>query len=163
MCPRLLSSLVLGSLLGCLPSPAARPLDERQAEADIRRIEHLWAQVAVTGDPAIIDQILADDFVGVAPDGVQYSKQDFIADTRAHPLGFLSNELDSIRVRFVGTVAIAQGSETFRRADSSQGRFVWTDVLAHRDGRWVIVAAQDIMLPGRPQPSTGLFAVPSTP
>lgn len=96
----------------------------------------------------------------MAPDGTQYTKQDFIADTRAHPLGFLSNYLDSIRIRFLGRVAIVHRSETFRRVDSARGRFVWTDVLEHRDGRWVIVAAHDLMLPLGPHPPGGSLRHP---
>jgi hypothetical protein len=159
---RILSGLLLIALPGCL-QPAVKPFDAGEAEADIRRIEHLWAQVAVTGDPSVIDQIFSDDFLGVAPDGAQYTKQEFISDTRAHPLGFLSNDLDSVKVRFVGVVAIAQGSETFRRADSTLGRFVWTDVLERRDGHWLIIAAQDAMLSLSSTPAGGLFETPTKP
>jgi hypothetical protein len=162
MGPRFSRSLLLASLLGC-SSPATRPFDERDAELAIRHIEHLWAQVAVTGDPTVIEEIFADDFLGVAPDGAQYTKQAFIADTRAHPLAFLSNDVDSIRIRFLGAVAIAQGSESFRRADSSLGRFVWTDVLEYRQGRWLIVAAQDVMLSLTTSSPKGLFERPSKP
>jgi hypothetical protein len=34
-----------------------------------------------------------------------------------------------------------------RRAESERGRFVWTDTWIRRDGRWQIVAAEDLIAP----------------
>jgi len=47
--------------------------DENEARAKIRDIEHSWAQVAVSGDPAVVEKIFADDFLGVSPDGAHYT------------------------------------------------------------------------------------------
>jgi uncharacterized protein (TIGR02246 family) len=161
--------MIAGLLLLGLPScggapPSDASYDRTQAEAEIRAIEDSWAQVAVSGDPAVIGRIFADDFVGVAPDGVHYTKQGFIEDTKAHPLGFASIEIEEMKVRFERNVAVAQGHETFTRKDGGRGRFVWTDVLVRRDGRWQLIAAQDAMVPDAEQPtSVGLFdASPST-
>jgi uncharacterized protein (TIGR02246 family) len=140
------------------PPPTDASYDRTQSEAEIREIENAWAQVAVSGDPAAIERIFANDFVGVAPDGAQYTKQGFIDDTKAHPLGFTANELKEMKVRFEGNVAVAQGHETFTRKDGERGRFVWTDVLARRDGQWQLIAAQDAMVPDAEQPtSVSLF------
>jgi uncharacterized protein (TIGR02246 family) len=154
--------LLLAAAQACsIEHNVQKPYDPTQAEAEIREIERSWAQVAVTGDPSVCEQIFADDFVGVAPDGTQYTKQAFIDDTKAHPLGFTANELDAMKVRFEGDVAVAQGQETFTRKDGAKGRFVWTDVLVRRGGKWRIVAAQDAMVPGTGQASgAGLFAGP---
>lgn len=121
--------------------------DQDEAREQIRGIERAWAQVAVSGDPAGVEQILADDFLGVSPDGAHYTKQAFIDDTRAHPLGFVSNELNNIQLRFFGDVAVAQGDETFTTQAGDKGRFVWTDVLVRKRNQWQIVAAQDAMAP----------------
>jgi len=139
--PAVATILMFAGLGSCRSLPGDRAGTERE----IREMECAWAQVAVTGDPTVMEQILADDFLGVSPDGVQYTKREFIEDTRANPLGFTSNDLDGMKVRFFGNVAVAQGSETFARKSGELGRFVWTDVLEHRDGRWQIVAAQDAM------------------
>ena len=132
-------------LAACGVSPGGGSYDRAAAEAEIREMERAWAHVAVSGNPAIIERIFADDFLGVSPEGAQYTKQMFIDDTKAHPLGFLANEIDEIRVRFYGDVAVAQGSETFTRQGGDTGRFVWTDVLVRRDGAWKIAAAQDVV------------------
>ena len=151
--------LLLLGMQSCSRPPDDTPYDRAQAEAEIKEIELAWAKVAVSGDPAVIEQIFADDFVGVSPDGAQYTKREFIADTKANPLGFTSNELNEMKVRFAGNVAIAQGHETFTRKDGGQGRFVWTDVLERRDGKWQLIAAQDAVAPVAEQPTgAGLFA-----
>ena len=150
--------LLLLGMISCGRPPADASYDRAKAETEIREIERAWAQVAVSGDPAVIEHIFADDFVGVSPEGTQYTKQEFIDDTKANPLGFTSNELNEVKVRFLGNVAIAQGHETFARSDGERGRFVWTDVLVRRDGKWQLVAAQDLMMPVAEQPtSAGLF------
>ena len=144
-----------------IASCGSRGFDEEHARAQIREIEHSWAQVAVSGDPAIVEQIFSDDFLGVSPDGAQYTKQGFVDDTKSHPLGFTANELNDMNVRFFGDVAVAQGDETFTTKTGDQGRFVWTDVLVRRDDTWRIVAAQDAIAPvAGDATDTSLFASP---
>ena len=159
------------ALLVSCRAPANMPYEPAQAEADIKEIELSWGQVAVSGDPATIEKIFADDFVGIAPDGTQYTKSQYIEDTKANPPGFKSITLDEMKVRFFGRIAIAQGRETFTKQDGEKGRFVWTDVLERRKGVWVIVAAQDVVAaPGERPSGAALFpsggttdAVPASP
>ena len=115
----------------------------------------------MSGDPAGVEQIFSDDFLGVSPDGVHYTKQAFIDETRAHPLGFVSNELNNIQLRFFGDVAVAQGDEIFATKAGDKGRFVWTDVLVRKGDQWRIVAAQDAIAPAEGTTiGTSLFAGP---
>jgi ketosteroid isomerase-like protein len=109
--------------------PPVSSFDHVQAEAEIQALERAWADVVVSGNPTVVERIFADDFLGVSPDGQQYTKQQFIDDTRKNPLGFTANEVNDVKVRFEGNVAIAQGHETFTRKDGRKGRFVWSDVL----------------------------------
>lgn len=135
--------------------------NQGEAREQIRGIERAWAQVAVSGDPAGVEQIFSDDFVGVSPDGAHYTKQAFIEQTRAHPLGFISNELNDIQLRFFGDVAVAQGNETFTTKAGDKGRFVWTDVLVRKGEQWRIVAAQDAIAPAEGTATGGsVFAGP---
>jgi len=145
--------LLITAFLSCRSESGDKGYDRTQAEAAIGKIEREWAQVAVTGDPGVIERVFADDFVGVSPDGVQYTKRGFIDDTNANPLGFRSNEVSEVKVRFFGNVAVAQGDETFTKQSGDRGRFVWTDVLVRRQGGWQIVAAQDAVAPADSQPT----------
>jgi uncharacterized protein (TIGR02246 family) len=153
-----MAAVLLLTFPSCTRPAGAPTFDHAQADTDIQGMERAWAEVAVSGNPSVVERILADDFLGVSPDGTQYTKQQFIDDTKAHPLGFASNEVNDIQVRFEGNVAIAQGRETFTRKDGVKGRFVWTDILVLRNGHWEIVAAQDTMVPATEGPAaTALF------
>lgn len=121
--------------------------DQKQAEQYIRESERQWAESVATGDTSGIERILADDFIGVDPEGRLYNKQQMIADTRNAPKSFVSNRLNDVKVRFYGSTAIAQGSETWEKRSGDRGRFVWTDTWLQRNGNWQIVAAEDLIAP----------------
>src|SRR2546430_12844856 len=66
---------------------------QRQAEWEQYLIEseREWAESVATGDTSVIERILADDFVGVAPKGHSYDKAKMISDTRESPKYFVSD------------------------------------------------------------------------
>lgn len=146
--------LLIGPARGSAEPPKT-PGAQVAAEDQIREVEREWAQTAVTGDVSVIERILADDFIGTSPEGGLYTKQDFINEMKAHPSAFTSNHVNEVKVRFFSNAAVAQGNETFTRDNGETGRFVWTDVLVQRDGRWQVVAAEDLIAPVSSQPSGG--------
>jgi aminopeptidase C len=73
-----------------------------------------------------------------------------IADTRTAQQYFVSNRLNEVKVRFYGDTAIAQGDESWERRSGERGRFVWTDTWIRRNGRWQIVATEDLVAPESP-------------
>ena len=121
--------------------------DQKETERYILESERQWAESVATGDTSAIERILADDFIGVDPKGRQYNKQQMIDETRNAPKAFVSNRLNDVKVRFYGNTAIAQGSETWEKRSGERGRFVWTDTWLQRNGRWQIVAAEDLIAP----------------
>ena len=88
---------------------------------------------------------------GVDPKGKTYRKAEMVADTAGAPEYFASNQLGDVVVRFHGDMAVAQGSETWHRKKGSPavGRFVWIDTWLKRNGRWQIVAADDLIAPAQ--------------
>ena len=123
--------------------------DTRDAERYIIDSEHQWAESVATGDSSIVERILADDFIGVDPKGGSYDKAKMVSETRDAPKYFLSNHANQVRVRFYGDTAVAQGDETWKRRSGEplRGRFVWTDTWVRRNGKWQIVAAEDLIAP----------------
>jgi len=130
----------------------AREQDHREAERYIIESERAWAESVATGDASVVERILADDFVGVDPKGRLYDKSKMVSDTREAPKYFVSNHANEIKVRFYGDTAVAQGDETWERrsGDPLRGRFVWTDTWIRRNGKWQIVAAEDLIAPEKP-------------
>jgi hypothetical protein len=110
-------------------------------------MERQWAQAACTHD-GIEKTILAEDFYGTAPDGSRYSKQQEIARSS----GKITEEactLYEVKVHFYGdSMAILYGSESaiHNEPDGRKHRvkLTWTDTWLKRDGKWQIVAAQDM-------------------
>ena len=121
--------------------------DQKETERYILESERQWAESVATGDISAIERILADDFIGVDPKSRLYTKQQMIGDTRSAPKHFVSNRLNDVKVRFYGNTAVAQGSETWEKRSGERGRFVWTDTWLQRNGRWQIVAAEDLIAP----------------
>ena len=122
--------------------------DYKKAEEYIRESEKQWAESVASGDSGVIVRILADDFIGVDPDGSQYNKEAMVKGTFDAPKYFLSNHLNEVKIRFYGNTAVAQGNETWvKRKDSFTGRFVWTDTWVLRNDKWQIVAAEDLIAP----------------
>jgi ketosteroid isomerase-like protein len=126
----------------------AKPVEQSQAESEhyIVESERQWAESVASGDTSAVERILADDFLGVSPEGDLYDKKKMVADTRTAPQVFLSNHLNGDKVRFFGDTAVAQGSESWekRKGEPRYGRFVWTDTWIRRNGQWQIVAAEDL-------------------
>jgi ketosteroid isomerase-like protein len=114
-------------------------------EKNIQDSEAQWAESVSTGDASVLKRILADDFVWIYPDGSQvlWAKAEAVADAQAGPGDFVSDHLDDVHVRFFGSAALAQASESWVQKHKSgkviQGRFVWSDVWLRRHGRWQLV------------------------
>ena len=136
-------------LLACA---CARDQDHREAERYIIESERAWAESVATGDSSVVERILADDFVGVDPKANAHDKSKMVSETREAPKYFVSNHANEIKVRFYGDTAVAQGNETWERrsGDPLHGRFVWTDTWVKRNGKWQIVAAEDLIAPEKP-------------
>ena len=99
----------------------------------------------------VIEEFIADDFVGTAPEGPIYTKSDL---TKRHvaPAAEHDCKLLSARVRFYGPdLAIIYGSETAVRKGADGKEFqrtlVWTDTALKRKGKWQLIAVQDMIDP----------------
>jgi len=146
-----LSFLVFAIASICAISAArAQQSDTAEAERYIKESEKQWAESVFSGDVSVIERILADDFLGVDPDGNLYEKAKMVAFTREAPKEFISNHLTEVKVRFFGdNTAVAQGDESWVRRTGTplRARFVWTDTWILRDGKWQIVASEDLIAP----------------
>ncbi len=105
-------------------------------------------EAVASGETTIVEQILADDFKGVDTDGTLYHKSKAISETREGPKEFASNHLNEAEVRFYGDASVAQGSESWERRTGTplDGKFVWTDAWIKRNGKWRIVASEDLIV-----------------
>ena len=137
------SFLLVSSAIAQTPRRAR--IDRASVERYIRESEAQWADSVATGETSAVKRILADDFIGTDPEGKLYNKAQMVADTKDAPKEYISNHLDQVKIRFFGNAAVAQGSESWVKRNGERGRFVWTDTWVLRNGRWQIVAAEDLI------------------
>ena len=142
----ILPGLLVLCLLGAAAFGKAQQGGQAQAEEYIRSSENQWAEAEVSQDSGVAERILADDFVGIAPDGSHYSKAEEIARSKGAAPQFVSNKVSEIAVRFYGDAAVAQGREKWVKRNGQKGSYVWTDTWIRRNAKWQIVAAEDIEL-----------------
>jgi hypothetical protein len=144
-----MSSIVGSLVLLVIAVGTARASDaysRTEAERYIKDSEAAWAESVTSNDSSVVKRILADDCVWVL-DGEVVDKPRAIQDAEHGPGDFLSNHLDYAHVRFFGNTAVVQGSETWTRKAGQKGHFVWTDTWVRRNGKWKIVAAEDVSVP----------------
>jgi len=135
-----LDALLLAPCSASAQSDSTRHANHAADRAYIARAESEWAQAEIHGDAPALNRILADDFIEIGPTGMRYSKADAV-NFRAVDL--VSNQVDSITIRFYGDAAIAFGGEAWKKKDGSAGRNLWTDTWVRRQGRWQIVASAE--------------------
>ncbi|HEY6785302.1 MAG TPA: nuclear transport factor 2 family protein [Gemmatimonadales bacterium] len=117
--------------------------DDKTAEWMISQ-ERRWAESACDGND-VVQTLLADDFQGTSPSGKRYSKP----TTKEKPSA-RDCKLGEVKIRFFGdNLAIAYGSES-RVKTSADGKdapetLIWTDTWLRRNGRWQIIAAEDLV------------------
>jgi ketosteroid isomerase-like protein len=147
-----MSSIVGSLVLVVIAVGTARASDaysRTEAERYIKDSEAAWAESVTSNDSSVVKRILADDCVWVL-DGEVVDKPRAVLEAEHGPGDFLSNHLDYAHVRFFGETAVVQGSETWTRKGGQKGHFVWTDTWVRRNGKWKIVAAEDVSVPITP-------------
>ncbi len=140
--------LTLG-VAAAAPAQTSRWADKDDPTAkSMIALEHQWTDSDCTGG-MIVETLLADDFHGISPDGIPYSRQEALA--RAKNMKQLARACQTyeVRVHFFGdNVALLYGSESaiwkIGGGKERTRRLVWTDTWLKRNGKWQIVAAEDM-------------------
>ncbi len=114
-------------------------------EQELIALEKRWNDSWVKRDPAFLDRILADDYIGTRSDGSVFSKAQEIADMKYSDNVVAYITSDEFEVRVYGDVAVV----TFRFTTKEQnkegkdigGQYRTTDTWVKRAGRWQCVAS----------------------
>ena len=111
------------------------------SEVDVLRdLNGQYIHSVVYSDVAKFTEILADDFLCTNPDGSLVDKPQFLKQT-AVPVSFTDFDVDDLRIRVLGNVAIIHGRTRFALKDGRRGRGQYTDVWEKRHSRWLAVSA----------------------
>jgi ketosteroid isomerase-like protein len=106
----------------------------------LRDLNSQYIHSVVHSDVGTFTEILSEDFLCTNPDGSVVDKFQFLRQT-AIPVSFDDFEVDDVRIRVLGDVALIHGRTRFTLQDGRRGRGQYTDVWAKRQGRWLAVSA----------------------
>jgi len=121
---------------------AAAPRTTESDRQALVALENEW--LSNVRDPAVLDRILAADFVHAISTGDFLTKAEHISWCIAHPLPpDRKSHFERLDVRVFGDLGIASGIVWIRDGTHGIGRSVFTDVFAFRAGRWQAIQAQE--------------------
>ena len=140
-------------LLGVLAGTAlpAQPRAQDAVTKELLRLEDAWGKAEIAKDGDALGQLLAEDYVGIGPDGGTANKADYVASIKANEDTYVSGEDTDRMVRVYGNTAVDTGlwTETLKKGDGTvTSRYRWTSVwIKQADGRWLCVTMQAVRVP----------------
>lgn len=136
--------LLLALLAFALPKFICGAPAAPNAETQLTKIEHDWADAYVKRDPSFVQRLAADNFIFIGPDGNSVGKTDYVKGITG-PTVFTAFEIGDLKVRTVGDVAIVTGTATItaKTGDKDEsGKYAFTDVFAKKAGEWKAISGE---------------------
>lgn len=130
------------------PIPLLRRDDRLHRE--IENLESQWLKAVVQNDVATVNKLLADDYLGINPDGTLETKADALAQQRSGTLKITSIDPDNTKVRVYGDTAVVTSRVDVVGHDGDHdisGRYHYTRVYSRRSGEWKVVSFEASRLP----------------
>ena len=140
--------LLLVTCLAGIPIPGyamAVPLLHRddRLHREIESLEAQWRTAVLQNDVATVNRLLADDYLGINPNGTLETKADALALRRAGTMKISSIDPINIKVRVYGDTAVVTSQVQLEGHDGERdisGRYHYTRVYSHRSGEWKVVS-----------------------
>ncbi len=127
------------------------------AEQELISLDKEWGEAGLRGDTAVLERILADDFIGNSPTGVATKAQNIAeAKTNATNITNATYVADEYTVRFLDPNTAVMTHHAMEKGlnkgkeynDQHRSIHVWVK----RDGRWQVVASQATPIPQKSTP-----------
>ena len=122
------------------------------AEQELISLDKSWGEAGLHGDSAVLERILAEDFIGNSPTGVATKAQNIAeAKTNAPDITNATYVADEYTVRFLDPNTAVMTHRAVEKGlnkgkeynDQHRSMHVWVK----RDGRWQVVASQATPIP----------------
>jgi hypothetical protein len=115
---------------------------------ELTKLNHDWLQSYITKDSTTLNNIFADDFVLISPNGSKMTKSDNMSNLGKQET--VSVNIDSIDAKLLteNTGLITAYTTFVLKIDGKEvtGRNCYQDVYVKRKGRWMAVAAHVTLL-----------------
>lgn len=138
--------LLLCFALWAITQPALAALPHRPSKElhkEIEALEMQWRQAQLDNDVAVMDRLLADDYIGISASGIIETKPEAIALRRAGTLHITQLDLNDLKVRIYGDTAVVTSRADLtgtNGASNISGKYRYTRVYNKRYGQWKIVS-----------------------
>ena len=136
--------------MGALPH-GSTPHGQRHARQQIEALEEQWKNATLTGDAAVMDRLLSDDFVGISWTGQVNNKAMQLDRTRNKTVVLTRFDFSDVKIKILGPVAIVTcRAEIGGTNDGSDitGNFRYTRVYQHLpSGGWKITNFEATRIP----------------
>lgn len=110
---------------------------------EIETLEMQWRDAQLSNDVAVMDRLLADDYIGISASGTIETKTEALALRRAGTLHITTLDLNDLKVRIYGDTAVVTSRadlEGTNGAANISGKYRYTRVYNRRYGQWKIVS-----------------------
>jgi ketosteroid isomerase-like protein len=117
---------------------------------EIESLEAQWRTAVLQNDVATVNRLLADDYLGINPNGTLETKADALALRRAGTMKISSIDPINIKVRVYGDTAVVTSQVQLEGHDGERdisGRYHYTRVYSHRSGEWKVVSFEASRMP----------------
>lgn len=134
------------ALLFAFAANAHATLPKRESHAVHKQIESLemaWRRAVVDDDIPAMDNLLADDYVGITANGTIEDKTEAIAQRKSGTLRITTLNLDDLKIRLYGEIAVVTSIAELQGANGENdisGKYRYTRVYNRRLGAWKIVS-----------------------
>jgi ketosteroid isomerase-like protein len=121
-----------------------------QAQDAVMQTERARFLAMTRQDMPTLARMLADDLVYCHSDGRCETKTEFLETIRSQRIRYRAIEVLDLKPRVLGDAVVVNGSVAIEGVIGGQPRNVrisFTDVYAHRAGRWQLIAWQSTPLP----------------
>ena len=138
----LISALLVASL-SCSVGKESQTV--AQAERELRQLERNLISAIQAKDTEKLKRIWADEYLGTAPDGRVVNREDLLSAVKGGALALESLEVDDLRVRLFGDVAVMTGHAAVKASVDNEdysGSYRGTGIFIKRQGRWEVIGVQ---------------------
>ena len=114
-------------------------------EQTVKELAERWSAAELQGDITILDDMLADDFVGVGPLGFLLTKQEWLARHQSGDMKYSAHSFDAAMTRVYDSAAIVIGQltqEATYQGNPIHAQLRTTLIFIHQNGRWRLAGLQ---------------------
>jgi ketosteroid isomerase-like protein len=124
--------------------PGLPKVQKHESRHEIDQLEEQWRQAVLKANPALLQNLLADDYLAITSSGTLQTKEQTLDNLRAGRMHFTQLDISDRKVRFYGTTALVTSVADVRGVTGEgdiSGSYRYTHVYVRDAQRvWKIVS-----------------------